>query len=75
MRKYDDIYLERTFAERLRTTLDENLITAEDLEDAGIVNAGHVSRYLNGSALPQLRTAFHIAEFLGVSLDWLCGLN
>lgn len=75
MRKYDDIYLERTFAERLRTTLDENLMSAEDLEDIGIVSASNIAKYLRGEAIPQLRTAVRIAEYLGVSIDWLCGLQ
>jgi transcriptional regulator with XRE-family HTH domain len=75
MRKYDDIYLERIFSERLKEALDENLVSGEDLETLGIVSASNIDGYLKRKSLPQLRTIVRIAEYLGVSIDWLCGIE
>lgn len=75
MRKHDDIYIERIFSVRLQQALDENMMSAEDLEDLNVTSASNIAKYLRGTALPQLRTIYYIAEYLGVSIDWLCGLS
>lgn len=64
-----DIY----FARRLQDLLDSHGMTGQDLEDAGVISASSVREYLENNRLPNLRTAYRIAEFFSVSLDWLCG--
>lgn len=69
----DKEYAKKVFAERLKTIMDENGITADDFEDAGICSESSIRYYLSGKNAPNLRTAYAIARFLGVSLDDLCG--
>lgn len=63
------------FADRLQQALDNNRMGPEDLDDAMIVQGIMVEKYLAGDHLPMLITAARIAEFLDVSLDWLCGMD
>ena len=46
-----------------------------DFEDWDLVSQSSVSAYIDGRQIPNLRTIYRIAEFLEVSIDWLCGLG
>lgn len=61
------------FSERLESAMVLRGIDGQDLEDLDIVSSASIQEYLKGHRIPNLRTAARIAEFLDVSLDWLCG--
>lgn len=63
------------FSERLRA-----LRTLKNLSQAALADMLHISvrtiiRYENGDRVPDLDTACLLAQVLGVSLDYLCGLS
>ena len=65
--------LQKTFSTNLharRTELDikQNVISTETH-----ISISNYSKYENGNLLPRLETAVILAEYLGVSLDELCG--
>lgn len=63
------------FADRLkRTRLDLNIKQNELAEKSGI-SATTISAYENGLKIPSLENAVKLATTLGVSLDWLCGID
>ena len=65
------------FSERLRTVRTKKGLSQADLAKAIGVSAATISSYetANGAKIPALDKAEAIAEALGVSLDWLCGLT
>ena len=65
------------FASRLQEALDNNLMSAEDFGEDFILTPCMIKKYLDpsDSTLPMLYTAARIAEYLDVSLDWLCGMD
>lgn len=67
------------FAERLRQTRQKNGLTQEELAKKSGVSKSTISLYENPDGEkgknPSLDNAMRIAESLGVSLDWLCGLS
>lgn len=63
------------FSERLRA-----LRTIKNLSQTALADMLHISvrtiiRYENGDRVPDLDTACLLAQVLGVSLDYLCGLS
>lgn len=67
--------IEYYFPERLDEAMSNQGIAPSDFEDLDIVSASSIKSYLDGKTIPNLRTAVKIAEFLGVSLDYLCGFG
>lgn len=61
------------FGDRLKEAMDYRGLDGQDFDDLDIVSAASIHEYLEGRRIPNLRTAARMAEFLGVSLDWLCG--
>lgn len=69
----DSSRVEWHFADRLRAAMDENMIDVEDFEVNDICSVSTVRAYLRNEAIPNLRTAKTIADFLQVTVDYLCG--
>lgn len=65
--------LEWEFPNRLQEAMVDNFVEATDFEDNDICSESAIKSYIKGTHIPNLRTAHAIAEFLGVSVDWLCG--
>lgn len=67
----------KIFSDRLKTRRTEKGLSQADLAKAVGVSAATISSYEtpNGTKIPALDKAEAIAEALGVSLDWLCGLE
>lgn len=63
------------FPRRLKDTLDERGFDGKDLEDLGVISQSSIRDYLDGKVAPNLRTAIKLADFLDVSLDYLCGMD
>lgn len=71
--KYDNI--DYYFGRRLREAMDSMGLDGKTLEDMGVVSASSVHEYIDCGRIPNLRTACRIAEFLDVTVDWLCGFD
>ena len=67
--------IEYYFPERLDEAMSSQGIAPSDFEDLDVVSASSIKSYLDGKTVPNLRTAVKIAEFLNVSLDYLCGFD
>lgn len=71
--------IDAEFSKRLREARLESGLTQSELAEAVAVSKGAMSMYENPpvgkKTNPLLRTAAAIARTLGVSLDWLCGLQ
>lgn len=63
------------FGDRLKEAMALKGLEGQDFDDLDIVSAASVREYLEGRRIPNLRTAARMADFLGVSLDWLCGIG
>lgn len=66
---------DHVFADRLVQARDAKKMTMRSLSQAAGVSPQSMSQYAKGDAMPPLRSAIKIAEALGVSLDWLCGMQ
>lgn len=67
----------KLFAERLKKARGQKQISQAELAKAVGVSAATISSYetLNGTKIPSLDKAAAIAEHLGISLDYLCGVS
>ena len=65
------------FAERLKELRVEAGLTQKQLanELGGKVDQSSIARWERGVRIPLLDAAMILAEFFGVSLDYLCGLE
>lgn len=63
------------FKERFEKVRNERKVTQKEIADALGLTSQAISSYLSGRTKPSLDIAAKIAEFLGVSLDWLCGIS
>ena len=63
------------FAERFKAAREKSGLTLKELKDRIGVSVSALSHYANGANLPPLDVAAKLATELGVSLDWLCGIN
>ncbi len=63
------------FATRLNQAREKSGLSLRALSQTAEVSPQSMSQYAKGDAMPPLRSAIKIAEKLGVSLDWLCGLQ
>ena len=61
------------FPERLRRLRDKNGIKRYILSQRCGLHPDAIRRYERGEAEPDLRSLIAIADFFGVSLDYLCG--
>jgi transcriptional regulator with XRE-family HTH domain len=61
------------FRQNLNTLLDSNGMSAYDLSVKVGVAPSTMSRYLSGFRTPDLACAIKLADFFGVSIDWLIG--
>lgn len=71
MRRNMDV--EWHFQDRLQEAMADNMVEESDFETYDICSASSIRSYLNGTQIPNLRTAHAIAQFLNVSVDYLCG--
>ena len=63
------------FVARAKTARDKKGITIKELAERCGVSASAMNRYLSMAGVPTLDVAATMAQVLGVSLDWLCGLS
>lgn len=75
MKRKEDYGLEKVFGERLFQEMYDQGKMVEDFEEDDICSASVLNSYISGKTLPQLRTAVRIADYLGVGLDYLCGMD
>ena len=68
-RKYD------TFAKRLRATRGEKGISQMNLAEMAGTSTQSMNQYELNRRIPQVNVAAEIAKSLGVSLDYLCGID
>lgn len=63
------------FVARAKTARDKKGITIKELAERCDVSASAMNRYLSMAGVPPMDVAATMAQVLGVSLDWLCGLS
>ena len=63
------------FSERLRVVMAKKRITIRNLARTSGVSSATISSYRMASRMPGLDQVILLAKALGVSLDWLCGLE
>ena len=64
-----------TFRANLRSLMDSRGLSINAAADKLGVSPSSLSRYLNGLRDPELSYVIQIAEYFGVSTDWLLGLT
>ncbi|MBQ3611546.1 MAG: helix-turn-helix domain-containing protein [Firmicutes bacterium] len=64
-----------TFAERLKTVLEEQNIKQVELCEKANIGKSAMSQYLHGAFIPKQQKLTAIAEVLGVSEKWLMGYD
>lgn len=62
-------------ASRLREILDEKRMSQQDLADRSKLGKASISHYVNGSNEPSSKSAFQMAQVLGVTPAWLMGFD
>ncbi len=65
----------KVFPVRLRSLMKERGVGQKELADYVQVTQQVISQYMNGQTTPKLTYAGKIAEYLQVSLDYLCGIS
>lgn len=63
------------FAKRLRTLREKHGYTQKEFAEKAGVSSSSYNAYEQGTKAPPLTSAAKIAKALGVSLDWLCGMD
>ncbi len=71
----DNISMKEVFAERFKELREEAGISQEKLADALGVSHGIISFWETGKREPKLSNLVIIAEYFGVSIDYLAGLE
>lgn len=61
------------FSGRMRKLREKRGISRKTLAELCGMSRNSVERYERGERIPSLTDAEEIAEFFGVSLDWMCG--
>lgn len=69
MTKTDATY----FPLRLKRIMREEKVTVKELADATFISPTTIGLYRTGKVQPSLCNLVAIADYFGVSLDWLCG--
>ena len=62
-------------AQRLRTALNNRNMTQQELADKSGIGKSSISHYINGANEPGNKSAYAMAEVLGVAPAWLMGLD
>lgn len=63
------------FSERLTQARQKKKLNFKELSKISGITATAISYYEKGTKVPQLDSASKLAVALGVSLDWLCGIE
>lgn len=63
------------FAERLKQARQKKDLNYKQLSEISGVTSTALSNYEKGDKMPNLESAAKIAAALGVSIDWLCGIE
>ena len=61
------------FVKNLRVLQKEHNLTQVQLAKALSIKQSSTSCLLDGSSVPKFDTLMDIADYFGVSIDWLCG--
>lgn len=67
------IFDKEKLCERFKQALKEKHINQTKMANALCVSPTYISRIKNGYQLPSTPFLFQIAEYLNISIDWLCG--
>ena len=73
MKRTEDKTLERSVSERICQLMDEHGLTEDDFVFDGVCGRSSIRAYIAMEQLPTLRTIYRIAEYLHVTVDYLCG--
>ncbi len=65
--------IDNKFAVRLRSARTERGLSLEELAKANETTKATLSKYENAKCEPKMRKAKKLADYLGVSFDWLIG--
>lgn len=63
------------FADRLKKARLMNGFTQKDVENETSISQSRIAKFETGRNEPDLKTIGILAEFYGVSIDWLFGLG
>lgn len=63
------------FQTRLKQLMDSRGLNNKSLADDVNITTAALSRYLTGHRTPDLKYVVKLAEYFGVSVDWLIGIN
>jgi len=63
------------FRERLRQLRDSKGLNSQALADYTGMSPAAISRYLNGSRIPDVNAILTFAEFFGVRAEWMFGID
>ena len=63
------------FRERLRQLRDSKGLNSQALADYTGMSAAAISRYLNGSRIPDINAILTFADFFGVRAEWMFGIE
>lgn len=73
-KKNSEEYVE-SFMRNLRLLMESRGLTGNGFADAINVGHGTIHRYLNSSRMPNVAYIITVAEYFGVSIDWLLGMT
>lgn len=65
----------KIFGERLQQIQKDRKMSQKEMAALLEISANSMSAYMSGKRTPPLDVAERIAQKLGVSLDWLCGIG
>lgn len=63
------------FQDRLRQLMESRGLNNKALADEVNITTAALSRYLTGHRTPDLKYVVKLAEYFGVSVDWILGIN
>ena len=63
------------FGRRLNEEMDRRGLSPQDFEDNDICAASTINGYINHQHMPNMDIAIRVAVFLGMSLDYMFGVN
>lgn len=75
MRKLKKYELMQTIGERLREIRLEKGLSQKEASDKLHITPAMISSYEKGAKNPSIATVYQLADFYGVSIDWLCGIQ
>lgn len=65
----------RIFPLRLSEAMGQKRLLQRDLSTMSGITQSAISKYLTGKGLPRTPELIKLATVLGVSMDWLCGVD